>query len=1118
MSQGTVELFSMPSMPGTVDADRVERVASVLEIPSEHVRFSHGHTRSGIDLGARTHMKERGSPVHAGSPTVNSVMLLMDDEENEEQEKEEEADIHALLDNEISRIMVSKRLFGDRRSTLRATHRGGIRSGVNGFTFDLKAAFRGMQVTDDSFGGTSTARSWTNSNNGQFSFRGMFQSTHSKGTSTRSNASSRVPSSQSLRSKDENLEDESEEAEEQEQVRKQLVAVVWDLFERRHLFLDKKHQSLPNIFHKIFDFDLMEPDSSEEQPVLKGWLSEKIEVTSNWRQFQRRLRQVAKSSWFMLTFFFITLYILFVPDLIGAFGSKDYDKPIYIFNTVLWFACMLEMAVYMVTEESYSCSVAFVLDLVALLSFLSDTWLYQGYLFGNDQGTKTTRYARSARIARLTRLAKVAKWTRFTPKIVQIFGHQKQSIAKTAMKWRLRRMFRYLDGDQDGVVNLMDLKVFFITVLQESNGLRQVLNPALGPEANLSIIKHDVTVIREFEKMRKTRSILVNGGETSASFEVELDFEDFVKLVYSTHVGRALEKVHMMEARNTDGGWLLTQHFSSRFSLKVCVAVLLTVITFNLLQPDVEENSSDIGLAQLAVTAEHGTTLTELCEFITTYTARYTVLLLFLNDVTYVNVGSGQQCTGGGVARSELDPFVRMSELADEYNLRDEGVYKTCYPDSSVVDQEENECDGDLATSGVLINVDDETREAQLFDVYETLLVVGCLILWTFSFSSQITTFCKTLLMPLRALADDMKALTSLELVYLDGDIDDEKLVSPDMIAPEVREIQVAFKSMRQSIRYWAKMVPPSVVARLFSAGVEAKIGVSPCTCSILFCDIENFEESVADLPVHQVLEIMHSVFTKIGEVVDREGGTFLEFIGDEILAVYNAPTTLANHTYHAAQSAVDINKSVSKVALIGERPVHCRIGIHTARVLAGNMGASRRMKYGLLGDGVNLAARLKGLNSRYNTLVLATDTVMDDITKERILFRPVDKVAVKGRGEPTTVFEILGMIRGRMEVSLKGAAALHTQAFNLYQARQFAEAKAMFVEVRAMFHTIGRNDEPSRQMAQRCNAHLRSPPPPDWDGVERLTAKTFVVPQEDFETEQLDPDTLSVLEDIATL
>ena len=56
-------------------------------------------------------------------------------------------------------------------------------------------------------------------------------------------------------------------------------------------------------------------------------------------------------------------------------------------------------------------------------------------------------------------------------------------------------------------------------------------------------------------------------------------------------------------------------------------------------------------------------------------------------------------------------------------------------------------------------------------------------------------------------------------------------------------------------------------------------------------------------------------------------------------------------------------------------------------------------------------------------------------------------------------------MYRGRMEVSLRGAAALHTQAFNLYQARQFAEAKAMFVEVRAMFHTIGRNDEPSRHM-----------------------------------------------------
>jgi len=444
-----------------------------------------------------------------------------------------------------------------------------------------------------------------------------------------------------------------------------------------------------------------------------------------------------------------------------------------------------------------------------------------------------------------------------------------------------------------------------------------------------------------------------------------------------------------------------------------------------------------------------------------------------------------------------------MDEIKRGMNIRDGDVYLTCHPNSAVADTEENQCQEFIATSGVMINVEEEMRESKIYDVYETLLVIVCLLLWTSLFNLTISEFSQTLLQPLRAMVDDMKAVASLELVHIDAD--DPKRERTEKVADEIKNLQIAFLHMRTSIRSWTRYVPPAVVQRLFAAGIEATIGVTKCTCSVLFCDIEDFEETCRGAAPERVLAMLGRVFTKIGEVVDADGGTLLEFIGDEVLAVYNAPSLIPNHTYRAVRSAVDINKSVASVHFnVGGPPVRCRCGVHTAEIYAGNTGASRRMKFGLLGDGVNLTARLKTLNSRYNTLTLASDTVMsDELSLRRFIFRPVDKVAVKGRAEPTTVYEILGFNKGQDSLLYKEAAQKHIEAFGLYLDRQFEKARVLFEEVKSVIAANGRDDQPSRQMMQRCTAYLRSPPPEDWDGIERLTTKTFVVQDEEEEEEE---------------
>jgi len=177
---------------------------------------------------------------------------------------------------------------------------------------------------------------------------------------------------------------------------------------------------------------------------------------------------------------------------------------------------------------------------------------------------------------------------------------------------------------------------------------------------------------------------------------------------------------------------------------------------------------------------------------------------------------------------------------------------------------------------------------------------------------------------------------------------------------------------------------------------------------------------------------------------------------------------------------------------------------VHTASILAGNIGSTRRMKYGLLGDGVNSCARFKGLNTRYNTQTVCSAVVREDeLSARRAVFRPLDMVAVKGKTEPITVYEIIGFAKGHDEAGkMKEAAQKHSEAFKLYHDRRFKESRSLFTELARDMQALksclrldgGERDQPALQMRRRCKGYIKDPPGPEWDGVERLKAKTFEV------------------------
>jgi adenylate cyclase len=298
----------------------------------------------------------------------------------------------------------------------------------------------------------------------------------------------------------------------------------------------------------------------------------------------------------------------------------------------------------------------------------------------------------------------------------------------------------------------------------------------------------------------------------------------------------------------------------------------------------------------------------------------------------------------------------------------------------------------------------------------------------------------------------------------------------------EVVLIGESVQNMRMGLRSFKKYVPAEVVTRLMNLQKEAVIEGEKRELTIFFSDIADFTSISEQLSPEALVERLGTYFEEVTRILIQGSGTVDKFIGDAIMGFWGAPTALADHAVLACRSALQAQDSIRRLNQRwleqGGQPFHTRMGIHTGEAIVGNVGFEGRMNYTAIGDSVNLASRLEGLNKHYGTRILVSETTLE-AAGAAVLTRVVDLVTVKGKEHPIAIHELLAMGEDATE-DLRARARACDEAFGLYRARRWGEALKI-LEGRA-----GEPDGPVAVLMERCRQYLAEPPGPEWDGVYR--------------------------------
>jgi adenylate cyclase len=304
----------------------------------------------------------------------------------------------------------------------------------------------------------------------------------------------------------------------------------------------------------------------------------------------------------------------------------------------------------------------------------------------------------------------------------------------------------------------------------------------------------------------------------------------------------------------------------------------------------------------------------------------------------------------------------------------------------------------------------------------------------------------------------------------------------------EVNRLATSIEDMKAGLRSFKKFVPSDLVRMLLTSGEEARLGGEHREITIYFSDIAGFTTLAEVLPAEELVAHLSEYLSAMTEEVMAKGGTVDKFIGDAVMAFWGAPQRSENHAVAGCLAALACQARLrelrQKWSAEGRPEIRARIGLNTGEAVVGNIGSVSRLEYTAIGDPVNLASRLEGLNKVYGTEIMISGSTYKAVA-EHVTARLLDRVSVKGKREGSLVYELVGLIHETTDEQRRRVQR-HTEAVEHYLARRFDDACRLFDQ--ALAETP--DDQAARVLQERCQHYRASPPPADWDGVFRVQTK----------------------------
>jgi class 3 adenylate cyclase/CHASE2 domain-containing sensor protein len=314
----------------------------------------------------------------------------------------------------------------------------------------------------------------------------------------------------------------------------------------------------------------------------------------------------------------------------------------------------------------------------------------------------------------------------------------------------------------------------------------------------------------------------------------------------------------------------------------------------------------------------------------------------------------------------------------------------------------------------------------------------------------------------------------------------------------------------------FSRYLSPNVIEELIEDPSKLNLGGEKREMTAIFTDIQRFSSISESLQKEygedgpkELVNLLNLYLTEMSNIVLENQGTVDKYEGDAIIAFFGAPIWTEEHAALACRSAIQmkkrelelreeimnpegafcspLSKLIEKGTIRSERPLYTRIGVNTGDMVVGNMGTPDKMDYTIMGDAVNLAARLEGVNKQYDTSgILISEFTRNQIGDEFVL-RGLSQVRVVGKKDPVRLYELLELKEDASQALLDMVSAWE-KGFKAYETKEFLEAKNIFSTILQKDN----NDRVAKLYLRRCEKYLAAPPAPEeWDdGVDNLTEK----------------------------